>query len=523
MSMQFLAQGALEYNESGVFVAFEENAEELTKNFASLGIDLEDIMAQKKLLIDHIFIDSNEIEETGEYDLEGLFIRLGSAIDSIGAKRVVLDTIEVLFSGFKNHAILRSELQRLFRFMKSKGVTAIVTGERGDSTLTRFGLEEYVADCVILLDNRMENQIATRRLRIVKYRGSKHGTNEYPFLIDEDGISVLPITSLGLEHIASSERISTGIERLDNMLDGKGYFRGSSILISGTAGTGKTSFAAHFVDAACERGERCLYFAFEESPSQISRNMSSIGIDFNSCVNKGLLRIHSSRPMVHGLEMHLLEMRKIIDEFQPKVIIIDPISNLTNVGTEIDVKFMLTRLIDYLKTEGITTFCTSLMDSEMEGQAGMGISSLMDTWIRLRMFENGSERNRGMSIVKSRGMAHSNQIREFLITGQGVKLSDVYIGQAGGLLMGSSRMAQEAKEEANSIAQQQKIERKRREKENRLKLLDAQIAAMRSEFEMEGEELNKLKEDEKLIHETIDKSRTDMALLRKADSLIEGS
>ncbi len=519
MSMQFLAQGALKYNEPGVFVAFEESAEELTKNFVSLGIDMEDLMARNKILIDYIYIDGSEIEETGEYDLEGLFIRLGSAIDSIGAKRVVLDTIEVLFAGFQNYAILRSELRRLFRWLKSKGVTAIVTGERGESTLTRFGLEEYVADCVILLDNRMEEQIATRRLRIVKYRGSKHGTNEYPFLIEDDGISVMPITSLGLEHIASTERISSGIERLDNMLYGRGYYRGSSILVSGTAGTGKTSFAAHFVDAACRRGERSLYFAFEESPSQISRNMSSIGIDFNSCVNKGLLQIHSSRPMAQGLEMHLLEMRKIIDKFQPKVVVIDPISNLTNVGTESDVKSMLTRLIDYLKTEGITTFCISLMDREEEGQAAMGISSLMDTWIRLRMFENGGERNRGMSIVKSRGMAHSNQIREFLITDQGIKLTEVYLGQAGGLLMGSSRVAQEAKEDADAIVQQQEVARRRREKENRLRLLDAQIATLQSEFEAEETELTRIKGEEELMHKASDKSRTDMARLRKADIL----
>lgn len=522
-SMEFLAQGALIYDEPGVFVAFEESAEDLTKNFASLGIDLEDLTARKKILIDYIYIDSSEIEETGEYDLEGLFIRLGSAIDSIGAKRVVLDTIEVLFSGFKNEAILRSELRRLFRYLKSKGVTAIVTGERGEDTLTRFGLEEYVADCVMLLDNRMVEQIATRRLRIVKYRGSKHGTNEYPFLIEEDGISVLPITSLGLEHIVSTERISSGIERFDNMLNGRGYYRGSSILISGTAGTGKTSFAAHFADAACSRGERSLYFAFEESPSQISRNMGSIGIDFNSYMNAGLLQIHSSRPMAHGLEMHLMEMRKIIDKFQPEVVIIDPISNLTNVGTEGDVKFMLTRLIDYLKTEGITTFCTSLMDSEEEGQSAMGISSLMDTWIRLRMFEDGGERNRGMSIVKSRGMAHSNQIREFLITDRGLKLTDVYLGQAGGLIMGSSRAAQEAKETADALAQQQENERRKRELENRLKSLDAQIAALQSEFEVEEKELNRINAKESIMQQELESSRTDMARLRKADDTLKSS
>jgi len=514
MSMQFLAQGALRYDEPGVFMAFEESAEELAKNFSSLGIDLLDLTERKKILVDYIYIDSSEIEETGEYDLEGLFIRLGTAIDSIGAKRVVLDTIEVLFAGFKNYTILRSELQRLFRWLKSKGVTAIVTGERGNDTLTRFGLEEYVADCVILLDNRMEEQIATRRLRIIKYRGSRHGTNEYPFLIEEEGIFVLPITSLSLKHVASTERISSGIEELDGMLDGKGYFRGSSILISGTAGTGKTSFASHFVDAACRRNERCMYFAFEESPSQIGRNMNSIGIDFNSSLDKRLLQIHSVRPMAHGLEMHLLEMLRTIEKFQPKVVIIDPISNLTNVGTENNVKFMLTRLIDSLKTMGITTICTSLLESEKDGQTGQGVSSLMDTWIRLAMFENGNERNRAISIAKSRGMSHSNQIREYLITDQGVKLAEVYLGQAAGLLMGSSRAAQEAREKAEALAQQQENERRKRELQNRLRSLDAQIAALHSEFELEKQELARIVEEEELKSDSRNKSRMDTVRLR---------
>ena len=364
LSMQFLAQGAVQYDEPGVFVAFEETPDELTKNFSSLGFDLKRLQETNKILIDYIYIDPSEIEETGDYDLEGLFIRLGSAIDAIGAKRVVLDTIEVLFSGFQNTAILRSELQRLFRWLKSKGVTAIVTGEKGEKTLTRYGLEEYVADCVIVLDNRMENQIATRRMRIIKYRGSSHGTNEYPFLIEDDGISVLPITSIGLEHIATTERISSGIERLDTMLGGRGFFRGSSILLTGTAGTGKSSFAAHFVDAACKRGERCIYFAFEESPSQICRNMSSIGINLTQWMDAGLLHIFSGRPMAHGLEMHLLDMRRLIDEIQPNVVVIDPTSNLVSVGTSNDVRFMLTRLIDYLKIMGITSFCTSLIEDE---------------------------------------------------------------------------------------------------------------------------------------------------------------
>lgn len=516
LSMQFIAQGAL-FGEPGVFMAFEETADELSKNFASLGFDLNDLIARNKILIDYVKIDSSEIEETGDYDLEGLFIRMGSAIDSIGAKRVVLDTIEVLFSGFQNAAIVRSELRRLFRWLKDKGVTAIVTGERGESTLTRYGLEEYVADCVILLDNRMESQIATRRLRVIKYRGSRHGTNEYPFLIEDSGIAVLPITSLGLHHETSNERISTGIDRLDTMLGGKGYYRGSSAMISGTAGTGKTSFAAHFADAGCKRGERCLYFAFEESPSQIIRNMRSIGINLEPWMASGILQISSQRPMAFGLETHLASMHRIIDEFQPDIVIFDPISNLINVGTVTDVRSMLTRLVDYLKTKGVTTLCTSLLDYENDPVGGQGVSSLMDTWIRLSSFETSSERNRGISIIKSRGMAHSNQIREFLLTGQGIEVMDVYLGREGGLLMGTARAAQEAKERAETQTNQHGLERKKRELERKLKSIDAQIAILRSEFEGCDEELKKITSGDEMSQKTEILEREEMARLRRAD------
>jgi circadian clock protein KaiC len=519
MAMEFLVKGAKKYDEPGVFMAFEETEEELSKNFASLGFDIDDLEAKNKLVVDYVHIDKSEIEETGEYDLEGLFIRLGLAIDSIGAKRVALDTLEVLFSGFQNAAILRSELRRLFRWLKNKGVTAIVTGERGENTLTRYGLEEYVADCVILLDNRMEEQIATRRLRIIKYRGTRHGANEYPFLIEEDGISVLPITSLGLEHEASEERISTGIERLDTMLGGKGYYRGSTILLSGTAGTGKTSFAAEFARATCERGERCLYFAFEESPSQIIRNMRSIGIDFQPYIDTGLMQISASRPMAYGLEMHLIAMRRLIDRFEPAIVIIDPISNLTNVGTQTDVMFTLTKLIDYLKLKNITAVCTSLVEHEsIEGINAQGISSLMDTWISLRFFENNNERNRGISVIKSRGMEHSNQIREYLVTDDGIEIQDVYLGPSGGLLMGSSRAAQEAKEKIEAVAQSKNAARRKRELESKIKSLDGQITSLSSQLEAEKEELNKLSSEDALRTEALSKERSEMARRRKADA-----
>ncbi len=424
-AIEFLVNGAIQYNEPGVFMAFEESAEELAQNVASLGFDLKELTRQKKLIIDAVRVERSEIEETGEYDLEGLFIRLGHAIDSIGATRVVLDTIEVLFGALPNQAILRAELQRLFRWLKAKGVTAIVTGERGGSNgaVTRFGLEEYVADCVIVLDHRIMEQVSTRRLRIIKYRGSLHGTNEYPFLIGSHGISVLPITSLALEHKAGSGRVSTGIRELDNMLGGQGFYRGSSILISGTTGSGKTSLAASFVEAACRRGERCLYFPFEESMSQILRNMHSIGIDLAPHVKKGLLQFHVTHPTVYGLEMHLVTMYDLIKDYKPQIVVMDPITDFFTIGTKVEVKAAITRIVDFLKASEITGLFTNIA-SEEEGpdQSIVGVSSLIDAWISLRNLEINGERHRGLFVLKSRGMAHSSQIRSFHLTGNGVAI-----------------------------------------------------------------------------------------------------
>ena len=421
-AMEFLVNGAIQYDEPGVFVAFEENAEELAQNVASLGFDLKKLTKQKKLIIDHVRVERSEIEETGDYDLDGLFIRLGHAIDSIGAKRVVLDTIEVLFSALSNQGILRAELQRLFRWLKDKGVSAVITAERGNATMTRFGLEEYVADCVILLDHRVTEQMSTRRLRIVKYRGTLHGTNEYPFLITKDGISVLPITSIGLDHPAPTERISTGIKEFDEMLGGKGYYRGSSILLTGTAGSGKSSLAAAFVDAACRRGEKCLYFAFEESTKQILRNMRSIGIDLAPHVKKGLLRFHGTRPTLYGLEMHLVTIYDLIREHNPQIVVLDPITDFFVVGSIGEVKAAITRIIDFLKTKQITAFFTSYTEEEGPNESVVGVSSLIDTWISVRNLENNGERHRGLFVLKSRGMAHSNQIRSFQLTDHGIQI-----------------------------------------------------------------------------------------------------
>ena len=439
-SIEFLVNGATKFNEPGVFITFEEKTEELIMNVASLGFDLEKMQEEKKLRIDHVHIERSEIEETGEYDLDGLFIRLEHAIDSIGAKRIVLDTIENLFAGLTNDGILRAELRRLFHWLKEKGVTAIVTGEQGEGTLTRHGLEEYVSDCVILLDHRVINQISTRRLRIVKYRGSAHGTNEFPFLIDEDGITVLPVTSLKLNRRVSSERISTGIPTLDTMFSGKGFYRGSSILVSGMAGTGKTSMAAFFVNEVCKRNEKALFFAFEESPPQIIRNMRSIGLNLQPHVKKGLLEFHSARPALYGLEMHLSSIYKVVKEFKPTAVVLDPITNLVSVGLVNEVNSMLLRLIDFLQGEGITVMLNALL-RVMDERMDEGISSLVDTWINLKDIEANGERNKVIYIMKARGMKHSNQVREFMITDRGLQLVEIYLGPTG-ILVGSEREEQ---------------------------------------------------------------------------------
>ncbi len=518
LAMEFLVRGATEFNEPGVFMAFEESAKDLTRNVASLGFDLKDLVARKKIVLDFVYIERSEIEESGEYDLEGLFIRLGSAIDSIGAKRVVLDTVESLFSGLPNPLILRAELRRLFRWLKDKGVTAIITGERGEGTLTRQGLEEYVSDCVIVLDHRVSEQTSSRRLRVVKYRGSTHGTNEYPFLIDADGISVLPVTSLGLQHIASSERVSTGIPRLDAMLGGTGYYRGSSVLVSGTAGTGKSSFAAHFADAACRRGERVLYFSFEESPSQIMRNMRSIGIDLQPWVKKGLLQFHANRPSFAGLETHLAMKHKLINDFKPQVVILDPLNSFVIGDNEVGVKAMLMRLLDFLKTNQITGLFTNLTSGGgVLEQTEVAISSLIDTWLLLRAIDSGGERNRGLSILKSRGMAHSNQIREFLLTDHGVELRDVYVG-ASGVLTGSARLTQEAQDKAVQMLHKQEIERRQLELKSKHQALEAQIVALRAEFEPQEAELRKIIGQEQAQGVQLAQGRVDMGLSRDVDA-----
>ena len=494
----------------------------LTKNVRSLGFDLKELTDKKRVSLDYVYVERSEIEETGEYDLDGLFVRLGYAIDSIGAKRVVLDTIEALFAGLPNQAILRAELRRLFRWLKEKGVTTIITGERGTDMLTRHGLEEYVADCVILLDHRITEQVSTRRLRVVKYRGSSHGTNEYPFIIGNEGIGVLPVTSLGLKHLVSKERISTGIPRLDTMFSGEGYFRGSTILVSGTAGSGKSSIAATFAKSACGRGERCLYFAFEESENQIVRNMSSIGIDLQQYIDKGLLKVEAARPTMSGLETHLTTIHRAVDTFKPSVVIADPITNLISVGQENEVKSMLTRLIDYLKTEQITTLFTSLTSggASLE-QSKVGVSSVMDTWMILRDMESDGERNRGIMILKSRGMAHSNQIREFLLTSRGITLEDVYLGPSG-VLTGSARAAQEAKERMAEAEAASDLERKRREIERKRVIAEAQIAALRAGIEADEEEIRKIARQENNREKALAAQQEEMAARRGADGTETG-
>jgi len=520
LAAEFLVRGAAQFGEPGVFMAFEETEAELGANVLSLGFDLGDLVRRKKLVIEHVHIERSEIQETGDYDLEGLFIRLNHAIDSIGARRVVLDTLEALFAGIPNEAILRAELRRLFRWLKDKGVTAVITAERGREQLTRHGLEEYVSDCVILLDHRVHDQIATRHLRVVKYRGALHGTNEFPFLIGDEGVSVLPITSLALNHSVSSERIATGIPRLDAMLGGEGFFRGSSILLTGTPGTGKTLVAANFAQAAALRGERVLFFSFEESPAQIVRNVHSIGLNLEPLVKRGLLKFQSARPSHYGLEMHLATMYKAITTFRPQVVVVDPITSLMDQGTSSEGKGMVTRLIDYLKAGQITSLFTSLTQAgHALQQSEAAMSSLMDAWLLLQDFEGNGERNRVFYVLKARGMAHSNQIREFLISDRGIDIVDAYIG-AHGVLTGTARAAQNSLEKAALLAGQQEAAQLKREVERKRDALERQISGLRADYETEAVELRRIAEQVGTQASVLSAERTELGRLRQADASV---
>jgi circadian clock protein KaiC len=514
LGMEFLIRGATEFNEPGVCLSFEETHEELTKNVASLGFDLASLIKRRKIVIDFVFIERSLMEEAGEYDLEALFLRLQHAVDSIGAKRVLIDSIESLFAGLSDEGTLRAELRRLFRWLKERGLTAVITGERGEGTLTRHGLEEYISDCVISLDHQVIDAVFTRRLRVVKYRGSAHGTNEYPFLIDDEGLSVFPVTSVALNHGVSNERVSTGVPALDAMLGGKGYFKGSSLLISGTAGTGKTSLMAQFVDAACGRGERCVVFSFEESADQLVRNMKSIGVDLMRWIEKGLLKIHATRPTMLGLEMHLVKVYKIVREFQPSIVTMDPATALLKSGSELATENMLLRMLDFLKERTITLLLTTLTNGgEVQERTSLGISSLMDTWILLRDIESDGERNKGLYVLKARGIAHSNQIREFVFTTGGIELRDVYIGAAG-LLTGSARVAQQSKEATEALLAEQTVADKQNLSERRCKAIEAQIAVLRFELESEQQQKNFFVAQERLQVESRQKRREDMIASR---------
>jgi circadian clock protein KaiC len=518
LAMEFLIRGVQQFNEPGVLIAFEETPQEMERNVASLGFDVKKLVAEKKLYLDFVYVEPSEIQETGDYDLEGLFIRLQHAVDSVGAKRICLDTLEALFSSFSNEGVLRSELRRLFRWLKDRNLTTVITAEKGENLLTRHGLEEYVSDCVILLDHRVRDQISTRRLRIVKYRGTSHGADEYPFLIDSQGISVLPVTSLELRHNVSSERVSTGISDLDEMLGGRGFYRGSSILISGTAGSGKTTMACSFVNAACARGERCLYVGFEESVEQVSRNMESVGIDLKQWRDQGLLTHEAWRPSQYGIELHLLRIHKLIDSVEPQHVVIDPITNLVTGSQQKEVYSMLVRLMDYLKARGITCLFTNLnTESEKAEQTDIGISSLTDTWILCRDLELNGERNRCVYILKSRGMPHSNQIREFVMSKHGIRLIAPYIG-SGLVLTGSSRAAQEAKEKAEEVLREKEIEKKQKTLESKRSALDAQIKALNLEFSAEELELESAIQQQLLSEKQLELERVEMNRIRLGDS-----
>jgi circadian clock protein KaiC len=514
IAMEFLVRGITQFDEPGVFVAFEESADDLIANVSSLGFDLAKFEAEGRLAIEHVNAIGSDRDLVPQ-----LCAVLDAAIDKVGAKRLVIDTIDTLFAAFSNPDRLRLEMHRLFVWIKRRGITAIITGERGDGALTRQGVEEYVSDCVIVLDHRVTEQTSTRRLRILKYRGSLHGTNEYPFLISETGVSVLPITSLGLGHSVSSERVSTGVARLDSMLGDGGFYKGSTVLVSGTAGTGKSTLAAQFCDATCARGERAMYFAFEESQSEIIRNMASVGIRLQRWVDAGLLQFHCFRPSLLGLEAHLFAIQKYVTEFQPSVVVKDPISSLLRVGSGADVSSMLTRQVDFLKGKGVTALFTSLNSATEPGREDQELASLVDTWLLVQSLVGNGEHNRIMYVLKSRGMAHSNQIREFLLTPQGIELADVYVG-AQGVLTGSARQAQEAKERSDGVSRLEDLEERRSHIERRREAVEVQTAALWREFQDEADSVGRLLSlDSSGVEDRADQ-RAEQGRMRRADDVV---
>lgn len=515
-ALEFLVQGAQLYGEGGVFITFEEETEELCRNIASFGFDLGNLMAQNKIEIDHIQLERNQV--AGPYDLDGLFIRLDLALKKVKARRVVLDSIDVLFMALPNPALVREEIRRLLHWLKVRGLTVIITAESGESNLTRDGVEEYVSDCVIVLENRVTRHASTRLLRIVKYRGTAHGSNEYPFLIGDKGVSVLPITTLSLDLPVSLERISTGVARLDTMLGGQGYFRGSTILVSGPPGSGKSSLAATFARATCDRNERCLYFSLEEPRNQIVRNMRSVGIELQPLLDSGMLQFVITRPSLYGLEMHLAKFHQAILDFQPGAVIFDPISTLHTIEDPAALKSMLLRLVNLLKSKQITSYFVALTDDGLLPTAPeIGISSLIDTWLQLRDIESNGERNRVMLVLKARGMPHSNQMREFTLSERGIELLDVYIGSQG-VLTGSARLAQENQEKLTALAQRYDAEFRALELERKRKLKDARIAAIEAEFSASQAELARLTELERQGALQTKETDLKMSKLRQSDA-----
>ena len=513
-ALEFILHGIEQYNEPGVFVSFEETPEELTANVLSLGHDLEALQREQRLSLLYIALDPHELLESGEYDLDGIFLRLGAAIRTTGARRIVLDAVENLFSAFSDLRILRAEFRRLMAWLKDQGISAIVTTERGTETLTRHGLEEYIADCVVSLDNRVENQLATRRLRIVKYRGSTHDTDECPFVLNRYGFAVIPVTASALDYEASSERVSFGIANLDEMLGG-GIYRGSSALVSGSAGTGKSSMAIQLVDAACRRGERCLYVALEESPEQIQRNMASVGFDLAQWRRAGLLHFHATRPTSCGLEAHLATLVGLVREIQPKFVVIDPITAYSNGRQEERAKLMLIRAVDLFKSQGITSLFTALTPGgNAEESTSVSISSIIDVWMLVRNLELAGERTRGLYVCKARGGAHSNQIREFLLTDEGPKLIDVMLNDEGQIVTGSARKLHQSLRDDEANARRANEAQRRAIVENRRHVMEAKISAMQAEYAQELHLLEAALADEFSQVRARDRTFTTMASLR---------
>ena len=518
LSMEYLLHGIELHKENGVYISFEESEKQIISNAASFGWKFEEMVKKNKLAISYIDMQPEQMRTVGDYDLSALILRVKGAIKKVNARRVVIDGINNLLSTFDDERIIRSDLLRLIREIKEVNATIFITGERGHDSWSKMGFEEYLADGLMHLDNRTDGNYQTREIQVVKCRGINHYTGKSPFIINSEGMSIRPLITADFDYKVLKSRVSTGIADIDNMLGGKGLYRGSTVYITGPSGAGKTSISSSFANGACSRGERALFLAFEESSDQIIRNMKSIGLSLDKWVNEKLLYFYTARATTNSLEGHLDNIMTMVREVEPTCVVLDPISAFRPIANENETKLMLIRLNDYLRARKITTVFTALSsDGEYSEHADVQLSSIADTWIVVRIMDYKGERNNVMQLMKSRGMSHSRQMKEMYFTGNGLKLQNVYQGPEG-VLTGAARIGQEKYEKLKEARNVIEIDKNRKKIERKKSLLEASIEALKHEYEEELEALHAAIEEAEEQNSKIKETRKEIENIESIQS-----